>query len=74
MKAVRPGGHVIVATFAEDGPEKCGDLPVMRYQPESLHAEFEDSFLLDEHEKEAKHTPSGTVQQFVYCYCRKANC
>ena len=73
MHAVRPGGHVIVATFAEDGPEKCSGLPVMRYQPEALHAEFGDAFLLVEHEKEAHHTPSGAVQQFVYCYCRKTN-
>ena len=29
MRSVRPGGHVIVATFAEDGPEKCSGLPVM---------------------------------------------
>jgi SAM-dependent methyltransferase len=73
MRSVRPGGHVIVATFAEDGPEKCSGLPVMRYNPEALHDEFGDSFLLVEHEKEAHHTPSGAVQQFVYCYCRKSN-
>lgn len=73
MRAVRPGGHVIVATFAEDGPEKCSGLPVMRYQPDSLHAEFGEAFLLVEHEKEAHHTPLGVVQQFVYCYCRKGN-
>lgn len=73
MRAVRPGGHVIVATFAEDGPDKCSGLPVMRYQPETLHAEFGDAFLLVEHEKKAHHTPSGTVQQFVYCYCRKVH-
>ena len=71
MRSVRPGGHVIVATFAEDGPEKCSGLPVMRYQPESLHAEFGDAFLLVAHEKEVHHTPFGTDQQFVYCYCRK---
>jgi len=73
MRAVRPGGHVIIATFAEDGPEKCSGLPVMRYQPKTLHSEFGDDFLLVEHEKEAHHTPFGTVQQFVYCYCRKGN-
>lgn len=73
MRAVRPGGHVIVATFAEDGPDKCSGLPVMRYQPDSLHAEFGEAFLLVEHEKEAHHTPFGSVQQFVYCYCRKGN-
>lgn len=73
MRAVRPGGHVIIATFGEDGPEKCSGLPVMRYKPESLHAEFGEAFLLVEHEKEAHHTPAGSVQQFVYCYCRKGN-
>ncbi|MDO9012328.1 MAG: SAM-dependent methyltransferase [Gallionella sp.] len=71
MHAVRLGGHVIVATFATDGPEKCSGLPVMRYQPESLHAEFGDAFMLVTHENKLHHTPFGTDQQFVYCYCRK---
>lgn len=73
MRAVRPGGHVIIATFAEDGPEKCSGLPIMRYSPDSLHAEFGEVFLLVGHEQEAHQTPFGTVQQFVYCYCRKGN-
>jgi SAM-dependent methyltransferase len=70
MRAVRPNGHVIIATFAEDGPEKCSGLPVMRYCPESLHAEFGETFQLVKHSKEVHHTPFGTEQQFVYCYCR----
>ena len=69
--SVKPGGHVIVATFAEDGPNQCSGLPVMRYRPDELHAEFGEAFSLLHHEKEAHHTPSGTVQQFVYCYCRR---
>jgi SAM-dependent methyltransferase len=71
FRAVKPGGHVIVATFAEDGPNQCSGLPVMRYRPDELHAEFGEAFTLLKHEKEAHHTPSGTVQQFVYCYCRR---
>lgn len=73
MRSVRPGGHVIIATFAEDGPEQCSGLPVIRYRPESLHAEFGDAFLLVEHQQEVHNTPSGSNQQFVYCYCRKGN-
>lgn len=69
--AVKPGGHVIVATFAEDGPTQCSGLPVMRYRADELHAEFGDSFTLLQHSKEVHHTPFGTDQQFVYCYCRK---
>ncbi len=71
LRAVKPGGHVIVATFAEDGPAQCSGLPVVRYSAEELHAEFGDRFSLLRHEKEAHNTPFGTVQQFVYCYCRK---
>ena len=69
MKAVRPGGHVIVATFAPDGPEQCSGLPVMRYAPEALHGEFGGAFQLVEHASEEHRTPWGTLQRFVYCHC-----
>lgn len=72
LRSVRPGGHVIVATFAEDGPLQCSGLPVMRYDADGLHAEFGAAFTLVGHEREAHHTPLGTTQQFTYCYCRKA--
>jgi ubiquinone/menaquinone biosynthesis C-methylase UbiE len=71
LRAVKPGGHVIVATFAEDGPLQCSGLPVMRYRPDELHDEFGAAFTLLQHRKEAHHTPTGAVQQFVYCYCRR---
>jgi ubiquinone/menaquinone biosynthesis C-methylase UbiE len=71
FRSVKPGGHVIVATFAEDGPLECSGLPVMRYRPEELHDEFGEAFTLLIHAKEAHHTPAGKVQQFVYCYCRR---
>jgi hypothetical protein len=69
--ALKPGGYLIVATFAEDGPEKCSGLPVQRYSAAQLHSEFGDSFELLGHESERHKTPSGVSQSFVYCYCRK---
>jgi SAM-dependent methyltransferase len=69
LHAVKPGGHVIVATFAEDGPDKCSGLPVMRYSATALHAEFGSAFTLVTQERESHETPFGTVQQFTYCYC-----
>ncbi|HQT26777.1 MAG TPA: class I SAM-dependent methyltransferase [Burkholderiales bacterium] len=71
LRAVKPGGHVIVATFAEDGPLQCSGLPVMRYDPEGLHSEFGEPFMLLGHQKEEHHTPSGGIQNFIYCYCKK---
>ena len=71
MRAVNPGGHVIVATFAEDGPTQCSGLPVMCYSADRLHAEFGQSFELIACETEDHRTPQGIVQKFVYCYYRK---
>lgn len=70
LRAVKPDGHVIVATFAEDGPLECSGLPVMRYTPSALHAEFGAAFTLVKHEREEHRTPSGAVQKFVYCHFR----
>lgn len=68
-RAVRPGGHVIVAAFAPDGPLQCSGLPVVRYAPDALHAEFGGAFELLEHLQEDHRTPSGALQHFVYCHC-----
>lgn len=69
-QAVRPGGHVIVATFADDGPLQCSGLDVARYNPDSLHAQFGAEFTLLNSTREAHETPLGTTQKFIYCYCR----
>jgi SAM-dependent methyltransferase len=71
LRAVRPGGLVIIATFATDGPLQCSGLPVVRYSPEGLHHAFGAAFELLDHREETHITPSGAVQPFVYCYCKR---
>ncbi|BAJ00669.1 class I SAM-dependent methyltransferase [Shewanella violacea] len=71
LHAVKPGGLVIVATFAENGPTMCSGLPVKRYSADELHEEFGEPFSLLGHEKESHQTPNGSEQHFVYCFCRK---
>ncbi len=71
LRAVKPGGLVIVATFAEDGPTQCSGLPVMRYDANDLHTQFGAPFELLGHEKESHMTPGGNEQKFVYCFCRR---
>ena len=70
-ETVKPGGHVIMATFANNGPERCSGLEVARYDPQSLHNEFGTDFELLDSTREEHHTPFGTEQKFIYCYCRK---
>jgi hypothetical protein len=67
---VKPGGHILVATFGLEGPTRCSGLDVMRYGPEELHAEFGGGFQKVGSLTEIHSTPWGAEQQFVYCYCR----
>jgi SAM-dependent methyltransferase len=69
-QAVRVGGFVLVATFADDGPTRCSGLEVARYSPESLHAEFGTSFQLMASEREEHVTPAGVCQAFIYSLSR----
>ena len=68
-RAVKRGGHVIVATFGPEGPTQCSGLNVVRYDPDALHSEFGASFQLVKHLTELHQTPAGSIQQFTYCYC-----
>ena len=68
--SMKPGGHVIVATFGPEGPTKCSGLDVVRYDADTLHAEFGKSFRLVKSRTEVHKTPWGTEQQFLYCLCR----
>lgn len=72
VRSVKPGGHVIVSTFGPEGPVKCSGLDVVRYDAQALHDQFGARFRLVEHNKELHRTPSGGIQQFLYCYCRLA--
>lgn len=69
-RAVKPGGHVIVATFGPEGPEQCSGMDVVRYDAGSLHGEFGAKFRLLDSVTELHETPWGTPQQFMYCFCR----
>jgi SAM-dependent methyltransferase len=71
--AVKPGGHVIVATFGPEGPTKCSGLDVVRYGPDALHHQFGAKFLLLRHLTEVHRTPWGAAQQFTYCYCKASD-
>ena len=64
--AVRAGGHLIVATFAEDGPTQCSGLFVCRYSADAIHDVFSRNFSLVSHEREEHVTPKGVVQSFVW--------
>lgn len=67
-RALKVGGHAIIATFASDGPERCSGLPVVRYEPEALAAVLGADFRRISSVREAHVTPAGKVQSFQYSH------
>ncbi|SIT65919.1 Methyltransferase domain-containing protein [Ectothiorhodosinus mongolicus] len=67
MRSLRPGGWVLMATFALDGPERCSGLPVVRYGPESLQETLGQGFSIIKHAAVEHMTPAGAVQNFNFC-------
>ena len=69
--AVRPGGTLLVATFAPDGPTRCSGLPVERYDAEGLARELGDAFTLVRGFGDVHRTPSGGEQRFTVAVFRR---
>jgi SAM-dependent methyltransferase len=65
-KALRPGGHAIIATFAPDGPERCSGLPIVRYGPDDLAQTLGRGFHLVESRRHDHVTPGGNTQRFQF--------
>jgi cyclopropane fatty-acyl-phospholipid synthase-like methyltransferase len=66
-QTIVPGGALIIATFALDGPSMCSGLPVARYSAEMIAALFHARFTLLEQVHEVHHTPTGAPQSFQWC-------
>jgi 2-polyprenyl-3-methyl-5-hydroxy-6-metoxy-1,4-benzoquinol methylase len=68
--SLKPGAHLIVATFALDGPTHCSGLEVQRYSLEALRDTFSEHFDPVAHTHETHLTPTGKPQSFIYYVCR----
>jgi hypothetical protein len=73
LQAVRPGGHVIIGTFAPDGPVHCSGLPVVRYDSAAISKILGPSFDLSQSRMHAHQTPKGAIQRFQFNRFRRLN-
>lgn len=72
--AVAPGGHLVVAAFAPDGPERCSNLPVQRHDGASIAAAFAPAFELVSETRDEHLTPWGKPQRFTWAVLRRVPC
>jgi SAM-dependent methyltransferase len=71
LSALRPGGHAVVGTFAEDGPAICSGLPVARYDTQALADAFGAGFALVGSRRHEHRTPGGSLQSFTWVAMRR---
>ena len=64
-------GLMIIATFSELGPQKCSGLNIVQYSEISMNELFKNSFEKIECVTINHTTPSGSIQNFIFCAFRK---
>lgn len=69
-RALKAGGHAIIATFAPDGPERCSGLQVVRYDPANLGNTLGREFELVGSRQQTHSTPWGAEQSFQFSVFR----
>jgi 2-polyprenyl-3-methyl-5-hydroxy-6-metoxy-1,4-benzoquinol methylase len=70
-KNISDNGHFILATFADDGPEKCSGLQVCKYSEKNMENSFSTIFKVKKSFKYKHLTPFGTIQSFTFSVFRK---
>jgi len=71
--SLRPGGHLMLSTFAPDGPERCSGLGVQRYSAQTLLELFAPHFRKRATERELHLTPWGAVQPFTCVWLERTS-
>ena len=65
-RTVRIGGHVVMGSFATDGPLKCSGLEVCQYDAATLSRELGPRFKLLRELTHIHTTPTGKPQRFFF--------
>jgi SAM-dependent methyltransferase len=70
-EAIDFSGRMVLGTFAENGPEKCSNLPVKQYSEDSLGNTIRSFFKKIKCINTSHITPFNTLQAFLFCSFRK---
>ncbi len=70
--AIEPGGHLVLAGFAPDGPVQCSGLDVARHSLDDVATIFGSDFEIVEHAEVDHVTPWDSTQRFLHVLLRKS--
>jgi len=73
LSGLKPGGTLVMGTFAIGGPEKCSGLPIRQYDQARLEEFLGPDFVCQGTQLEEHPTPAGNTQLFhVASFQRKS--
>ncbi len=73
QKAIRPGGHVLLAQFSTEALARCAGLDLHLYSLDELGSRIGDQFSLIGNEIYRYTTPAGEPRPYLYALFRKLN-
>lgn len=68
---INPTGILIMGTFSEQGPKKCSGIEIKQYSETTMTNQLKKFFEKIKCITVDHKTPSGTIQNFVFCSFRK---
>lgn len=68
---INPNGIIVIGTFSEQGPTKCSGIDIKQYSEATMTDRFGKQFEKIDCKTIDHKTPSGSIQNFVFCSFRK---
>lgn len=70
-KSLNPDGILVIGTFSEQGPTMCSGIKIKQYSEEKMTVQFSKYFNKLNSVTVDHQTPSGSIQNFIFCSFRK---
>ena len=68
---IKPNGILLIGTFSDTGPKICSGIEIKQYSEHSMTDRFKEYFEKIRCVNIDHKTPSGAVQNFIFCCFRK---
>lgn len=72
QQSIKPNGILVIGTFSEQGPKKCSGIEIKQYSETTMTDQLSNYFEKIKCITVDHTTPSGTIQNFVFCSFRKS--
>ncbi len=69
--SIKPEGYLVMGTFSEQGPETCSGIEIKQYSELSMNNRLKDCFEKIKCLTINHNTPSGSLQNFIFCSFRR---